>query len=239
MRNVGMSINGSRILTAPRSHCFASLLVAIGGIIIGLMLVAFGIWWFKRPEPALAVAEASDESTYKELLTQIALLDDAHERGEMDEAKKNRIGYLPEERGLYKDLKLEPTLIFLARLKGLSEAEARRRLPEWLKRLDLWDARQKKIQDLEQKLASCEIVVGRKFVLKQAEFGTIIVIQNIETGETQRYQLVGPYESNVLDGKLSIDSPVGRHLVGRREGEEVIVYTPAGVRMYRVVSITL
>ena len=39
--------------------------------------------------------------------------------GKMDEAKKNRIGYLPEERGLYKDLKLEPTLIFLARLKGL------------------------------------------------------------------------------------------------------------------------
>lgn len=98
---------------------------------------------------------------------------------------------------------------------------------------------QKKIQDLEQKLASCEIVVGRKFVFKQAEFGTIIVIQNIETGETQRYELVGPYESNVLDGKLSIDSPVGRHLVGRREGEEVIVYTPAGVRMYRVLSITL
>ncbi|HOI93281.1 MAG TPA: transcription elongation factor GreA [Syntrophobacter fumaroxidans] len=98
---------------------------------------------------------------------------------------------------------------------------------------------QKKIQDLEQKLASCEIVVGRKFFFKQAEFGTIIVIQNIETGETQRYQLVGPYESNVVDGKLSIDSPVGRHLVGRREGEEVIVYTPAGVRMYRVVSITL
>jgi len=98
---------------------------------------------------------------------------------------------------------------------------------------------QKKIQDLERKLASCEIVVGRKFFFKQAEFGTIVVIQNIETGETQRYELVGPYESNVVDGKLSIDSPVGRHLVGRREGEEVIVYTPAGVRMYRVVSITL
>jgi len=98
---------------------------------------------------------------------------------------------------------------------------------------------QKKIQDLERKLASCEIVVGRKFFFKQAEFGTIVVIQNIETGETHRYELVGPYESNVVDGKLSIDSPVGRHLVGRREGEEVIVYTPAGVRMYRVVSITL
>jgi hypothetical protein len=62
-----------------------SLLVAIGGILIGLLLVAFGIWWFKRPEPALAVAETSDEATYKDLLTQIALLDDAHEQGEVDE----------------------------------------------------------------------------------------------------------------------------------------------------------
>ncbi len=44
--------------------------------------------------------------------------------GKMDEAKKNRIGYLPEERGLYKDLKLEPTLIFLARLKGLERSRS-------------------------------------------------------------------------------------------------------------------
>ncbi len=70
--------------------------------------------------------------------------------GKMDEAKKNRIGYLPEERGMYKDLKLEPTLIFLARLKGLSEAEAKRRLPDWLKRLDLYDHRYKKVQELSK-----------------------------------------------------------------------------------------
>jgi len=70
--------------------------------------------------------------------------------GKMDEAKKNRIGYMPEERGMYKDLKLEPTLIFLARLKGLSEAEAKRRLPAWLKRLDLYDHRFKKVQELSK-----------------------------------------------------------------------------------------
>jgi ABC-2 type transport system ATP-binding protein len=70
--------------------------------------------------------------------------------GRLDEAKKNRIGYLPEERGLYKDLKLEPTLIFLATLKGLDEATARRRLVDWLKRLDLYDHRQKKVQELSK-----------------------------------------------------------------------------------------
>jgi ABC-2 type transport system ATP-binding protein len=50
--------------------------------------------------------------------------------GEMTEAKKNRIGYLPEERGLYQDLKLEPTLVYLATLKGSAAAcTRRRRLP--------------------------------------------------------------------------------------------------------------
>jgi len=70
--------------------------------------------------------------------------------GKLDEARKNRIGYLPEERGLYKDLKLEPTLIFFATLKGMREADARRGLIDWLKRLDLYDHRQKKVQELSK-----------------------------------------------------------------------------------------
>ncbi|NOZ71750.1 MAG: ATP-binding cassette domain-containing protein [Chloroflexi bacterium] len=70
--------------------------------------------------------------------------------GALTEAAKNRIGYMPEERGLYRDLKLEPTLVFLAMLKGLSEKQARKQLEGWLKRLDLWDHRQKKIQDLSR-----------------------------------------------------------------------------------------
>lgn len=70
--------------------------------------------------------------------------------GAMDEAKKNRIGYMPEERGLYRDLKLEPTLIYLATLKGLDEGAARRRLVDWLDRFDLTEHRQKRIQDLSK-----------------------------------------------------------------------------------------
>jgi ABC-2 type transport system ATP-binding protein len=70
--------------------------------------------------------------------------------GPLNEAKKNRIGYLPEERGLYKDLKLEATLVFLATLKGLDEAQAHTKLEEWLKRFDLYEHRDKKIQDLSR-----------------------------------------------------------------------------------------
>lgn len=70
--------------------------------------------------------------------------------GPMSEDKKRRIGYMPEERGLYRDYKLDTTLHYLATLKGLADGEATRRLEKWLKRLDLWDHRQKKLQDLSR-----------------------------------------------------------------------------------------
>jgi ABC-2 type transport system ATP-binding protein len=70
--------------------------------------------------------------------------------GGMKEELKNRIGYLPEERGLYKDLKLDQTLIFLATLKGMEEKTAKSRLVDWLRKFDLYDHRHKKIQDLSR-----------------------------------------------------------------------------------------
>jgi len=70
--------------------------------------------------------------------------------GRMNDEKKNRIGYLPEERGLYKDLKLEYTLIYLATLKGMDEKKAKSELLGWLKRFDLYDHRHLKIQDLSR-----------------------------------------------------------------------------------------
>lgn len=96
---------------------------------------------------------------------------------------------------------------------------------------------QKKILDLEKKLAHCEVVVGRKFYCKQVGFGVTIEVRNIDTGEKYRYQLVGPYESDVSSGKLSVQSPVGNCLMGHYEGDEVTVYTPAGIRIYRILSI--
>jgi ABC-2 type transport system ATP-binding protein len=70
--------------------------------------------------------------------------------GSMTEAKKNRIGYMPEERGLYQDVTLERCLIHLATLKGLSVPEARQRLDEHLERFDLADCRTKKVKELSK-----------------------------------------------------------------------------------------
>ena len=70
--------------------------------------------------------------------------------GALDMDRKRRIGYMPEDRGLYKDQKLEPTLVYLATLKGMDEKVARSRLQGWLERFDLAEHREKKVQELSK-----------------------------------------------------------------------------------------
>ena len=70
--------------------------------------------------------------------------------GSLNAAARERIGYLPEERGLYKDQKLKETLLFMAQLKGMGKSAADARLDEWLRRLDLYEHRDKKIQELSK-----------------------------------------------------------------------------------------
>ena len=70
--------------------------------------------------------------------------------GPMEEAKKDRIGYMPEERGLYQDIQLERVLVYLATLKGVPATEARRRVGEYLERFDLAAFQYKKVKDLSK-----------------------------------------------------------------------------------------
>ena len=69
---------------------------------------------------------------------------------EMGEELKPRIGYLPEERGLYDDMTVMDTLLFLGQLKGLSGGVARQRAETYLREVELWDERGRKIQALSR-----------------------------------------------------------------------------------------
>jgi ABC-2 type transport system ATP-binding protein len=69
---------------------------------------------------------------------------------EMDEAMKERIGYLPEDRGLYPKMKVGEHLSFLSELKGLRGQEARKRIDFWLDRFDLTDWKFKKVEELSK-----------------------------------------------------------------------------------------
>ncbi len=70
--------------------------------------------------------------------------------GEITAEAKDRIGYMPEERGLYQDVQLERCLIYLARLKGVTAAEAKARLKDQLDRFGLTQHRQKKVKELSK-----------------------------------------------------------------------------------------
>ena len=70
--------------------------------------------------------------------------------GPMTEEKKDRIGYMPEERGLYQDVPLDRCLVYLASLKGVPTAEARRRLGALLERFDLAVHKGKKVKELSK-----------------------------------------------------------------------------------------
>jgi ABC-2 type transport system ATP-binding protein len=70
--------------------------------------------------------------------------------GAMNEAKLTRIGYMPEERGLYQDVHLEKCLVYLAALKGLPRTEARTRVASYLERFDLSEYSHKPIKQLSR-----------------------------------------------------------------------------------------
>lgn len=70
--------------------------------------------------------------------------------GPMTEDKKARIGYLPEERGLYEDMTLLDTLLFLGQLKGLTRGDALERAERYLKSVELWEARDRKVDALSR-----------------------------------------------------------------------------------------
>lgn len=70
--------------------------------------------------------------------------------GPMNEAKKERIGYLPEERGLYKDMKVEEVVLYLAELKGLRRDTAKKRADEYFERMGLAGDKRKKVSEFSK-----------------------------------------------------------------------------------------
>ncbi len=72
------------------------------------------------------------------------------EGAQTGEAFRNQVGYLPEERGLYKKMTLEEIIIYMAELKGLPASEAAAKIDYWLKRVDLSDYRYKKVEELSK-----------------------------------------------------------------------------------------
>lgn len=91
--------------------------------------------------------------------------------------------------------------------------------------------------ELEFKLASADIIDTDNLSRDRAVFGSSVILENIDTGETVQYQLVGPDESNIEKGRISVTSPLGRAIVGKKTGETLVLKAPGGIRQYELVDI--
>jgi transcription elongation factor GreA len=94
-----------------------------------------------------------------------------------------------------------------------------------------------RIGELEYKLGNADVIDTERLKTDRAVFGSIVVLENVDTGENVEYQLVGPEESDIEDGRISVSSPLGRAMIGKNAGDEVTLNAPGGVRNYEVLEI--
>ncbi|MCX7823537.1 MAG: GreA/GreB family elongation factor [Syntrophobacterales bacterium] len=93
------------------------------------------------------------------------------------------------------------------------------------------------IEEIEVRITQSEILVGCRSYSDRILVGATVTVQNLENNEISRYVLVGPHESDVHNGYLSIASPLGSALLGHKTGDEIIFEAPSGIKTYRVISV--
>ncbi len=94
-----------------------------------------------------------------------------------------------------------------------------------------------RIIELKDKLARAEVIDCSRVSTDRVIFGTIVKLLDMDTEEEVTYQLLGPEEANVKDGSISVLSPLGRSMLGKEVGDEVVVKTPGGTREFEVIDI--
>ncbi|MCL7461961.1 transcription elongation factor GreA [Pseudomonas sp. NW5] len=95
-----------------------------------------------------------------------------------------------------------------------------------------------RIRDIEGRLQNAQIIdVAAIPHTGKVIFGTTVEIANVDTDESVIYQIVGDDEADIKAGKISVSSPIARALVGKEEGDVVVVQTPSGKVEYEIVEV--
>ena len=94
-----------------------------------------------------------------------------------------------------------------------------------------------KILELESVIAQAEIIDISKLSGSEIKFGATVKIKDDETNEQSKYQIVGEYESDINNKKLSINSPLAKGLIGKTKNETVEINSPKGTKIYTVLSV--
>ena len=95
-----------------------------------------------------------------------------------------------------------------------------------------------RISDIEGRLQNAQIIdITAIAHTGKVIFGTTVEIANCDTDESVVYQIVGDDEADIKAGKISVSSPIARALVGKEEGDVVVVQTPSGKVEYEIVEV--
>jgi transcription elongation factor GreA len=95
-----------------------------------------------------------------------------------------------------------------------------------------------RILELKDKLGRAEVIDCSEVNCSRAVFGTVVTMLDLDEDVEVTYQLLGPEESNVEKGIISVQSPLGQSIIGKEIGDEVKVITPGGVREFEIMDIT-
>jgi len=94
-----------------------------------------------------------------------------------------------------------------------------------------------KIQELEATTALAEIIDVSQLSGNEIKFGATVEIEDDDSGNRSSYQIVGEYESNIENKKLSINSPLARGLIGKTKDDLVEINSPKGIKSYTILSV--
>ncbi|MEH6470118.1 MAG: transcription elongation factor GreA [Halopseudomonas sp.] len=92
-----------------------------------------------------------------------------------------------------------------------------------------------RVKQIESDLAGCQVIDVTQIPHSgRVIFGTTVDIINLDTEDAVTYQIVGDSESDIKQKKISVNSPIARALIGKEEGEVVVVVTPNGTVEYEI-----
>ena len=95
-----------------------------------------------------------------------------------------------------------------------------------------------RIRDLQDRISSSEVIdIDNRAKSDRVVFGAHVTIQDLDVDETKKYQLLGQDEADIANGIISVDSPVGRALIGKEVGDVVEIRTPNGIRECEIIDI--
>ncbi|OFZ54927.1 MAG: transcription elongation factor GreA [Bdellovibrionales bacterium RIFOXYC1_FULL_54_43] len=95
-----------------------------------------------------------------------------------------------------------------------------------------------RIQDINGKLARAQVIDPATIKSEKVVFGATVDLEDQASGKRMTYKIVGVDEADIKNGKVGITSPIARALIGKTEGDEVVVHAPKGEIRYDVVKIT-